>query len=99
MEFKKYNFGPELMSVNVDMQLCEELLLVGKNEQLINEKIKSISFNSSFKYSSENVSYFKDRIFVFIENIILKIYGSIFKKLKILTHHIFIPQTFHLLYM
>jgi hypothetical protein len=70
MEFTKYNFGPELMSLNIGMDLCNELLSIGRNELLINEKVKSISFNSSFKYSSENVSYFKDKIFVFINNYI-----------------------------
>jgi len=73
MEFTKYNFGPELMSVNIDLELCDELLTIGKNELLINEKIKSISFDSSFKYTSQNVSYFKDKIFVYIENYIKEI--------------------------
>lgn len=73
MEFTKYNFGPELMSVNIDLQLCEDLLLIGKNELLINEKIKSISIDSSFKYTPQNVSYFKDKIFVYIENYIKEI--------------------------
>lgn len=73
MEFVKYNFGPELMSVNIDLDLCDELLTIGKNELLINEKIKSISFDSSFKYTPENVSYFKDKIFEYIQNYIKEI--------------------------
>lgn len=73
MDFIKYNFGPELMSVNIDLQLCNELLTIGKNELLIDEKVKSISFDSSFKYTPQNVSYFKDKICVYIENYVKEI--------------------------
>jgi len=73
MEFKKYNFGPELMSVNVDLELCDELLSIGKSELLIIEKVKSISFDSSFKYTSQNIQYFKDRICVYVENYLKEI--------------------------
>lgn len=73
MKFIKYNFGPELMNVNVDPKLCDELLIIGKNELLIDEKLKSISFDSSFKYTSENVAYFKDKIFEYVQNYINEI--------------------------
>ncbi len=73
MEFTKYNFGPELMKTNIDLDLCKELLSVGRNEILIHNKIDSITFDTSYKYSFENVSYFKNKISVYIENYIKEI--------------------------
>jgi len=73
MEFTKYNFGPELMRTNVDLDLCKELISIGKSEILIDNKLDSITFDSSYKYSFENVNYFKNRISVYIKNYIKEI--------------------------
>ena len=73
MEFTKYNFGPELMRTNVDLDLCKELISIGKSEILIDNKLDSITFDSSYKYSSENLNYFKNRISAYIKNYIKEV--------------------------
>lgn len=70
MEFIKYNFGPELLKTNVDLNLCSELLNAGKNQMSIDSKLDSITFNSSYYYNSETLLSFKDRIIVYIEKYI-----------------------------
>lgn len=67
MDFNRYVFGPELMKTNVDLELCVELLKVGKSEMLIDEKLDSITFGASYNFNSSNVDYFKHKIIPYIE--------------------------------
>lgn len=65
-EYRKYDFGPLLMKTNVDLNLCKELLEVGKNQIIDGVPLVSSTFDSAYEYTIDKQNIFKDQITPYI---------------------------------
>lgn len=61
-DFLKYDFGPSLIKTTVDLDFCDELLKIGKQQILEGEPLSTSNFDGAYAYTLDKQNIFKEKI-------------------------------------